>query len=127
MRVFPYQDGDQLIELVEKREYDLLVLALHDMTNLLESEKSTRNHIIQKSVELERELNAAKQERADFGALVDKLERELNAARAMIESLEDALIEIEASLYEDESENAAGDACWHVARKALKKLKEYNQ
>lgn len=26
---------------------------------------------------LERELNAAKQERADFGALVDKLEREL--------------------------------------------------
>ena len=70
MRVFPYQDGDQLIELVEKREYD--------------------------------------------------------AAKAIIESLEDALIEIEASLYEDESENAAGDACWHVARKALKKLKDTN-
>ena len=59
MNTYPYQNGDQLIELVEKREYDLLVLALHDMTNLLESEKSTRNHIIQKSVELERELNAA--------------------------------------------------------------------
>lgn len=55
------------------------------------------------------------------------LERELNAAKTVIESLEDALIEIEASLYEDESENAAGDACWHVARKALKKLKEHNQ
>ena len=61
---------------------------------------------------------------ADFAR---RLERELNAARAMIESLEDALIEIEASLYEDESENAAGDACWHVARKALKKLKEHNK
>ena len=56
-----------------------------------------------------------------------KLERELNAAKAMIESLEDALIEIEASLYEDESENAAGDVCWHVARKALKKLNEHNK
>jgi hypothetical protein len=67
MKVFPYQDGDQLIELVEKREYD--------------------------------------------------------AAKDLIELLEDALIEIEASLYEDESENAAGDACWHVANKALKKLK----
>ncbi len=70
MRIFPYQDGDQLIELVEKRELD--------------------------------------------------------TAKAIIESLEDALIEIEASLYEDESENAAGDACWHVARKALKKLKDTN-
>ena len=64
-------DGDQLIELVEKREYDI--------------------------------------------------------AKDLIELLEDALIEIEASLYEDESENAAGDACWHVARKALKKLKEHNK
>jgi hypothetical protein len=71
MRVFPYQDGDQLIELVEKRELDV--------------------------------------------------------AKSMIELLEDALIEIEASLYEDESENAAADASWHIARKALKKLKEHNK
>lgn len=71
MRTFPHMDGDQLIELVEKREYDI--------------------------------------------------------AKDLIELLEDALIEIEASLYEDESENAAGDACWHVARKALKKLKEHNK
>lgn len=71
MRVFPYQDGDQLIELVEKRELD--------------------------------------------------------AAKAMIELIEDALIEIEASLYEDESENAAADASWHLARKALKKLNEHNK
>ena len=127
MRVFPYQDGDQLIELVEKLEYDAVVLALHDMTNLLDSEKSTRNHLIKRGAELERELDDLKSQRADFGALVDKLERELNAAKAMIESLEDALIEIEASLYEDESENAAGDACWHVARKALKKLNEHNK
>ena len=81
MKTYLQMDGHALVEYVEKREYDLLVLALHDMTNLLESEKSTRNHIIQKSVELERELNAAKQERADFGALVDKLERELRAAK----------------------------------------------
>ena len=71
MRTFPHMDGDQLIELVEKRELD--------------------------------------------------------TAKAIIEFLEDALIEIEASLYEDESENAAADACWHLARKALKKLKEHNQ
>jgi cell division septum initiation protein DivIVA len=89
MRTFPHMDGDQLIELVEKREYDLLA-----------------------------------QERADFGALVDKLERELNAAKELIESLEDALIEIEACCYEDDSENAAADASWHVARKAIRKLKE---
>jgi hypothetical protein len=43
--------------------------------------------------ELERELNAAKQERADFGALVDKLERECNAA---VEALE-----LIAKLYEN--------------------------
>ena len=71
MRVFPYQDGDQLIELVEKRELD--------------------------------------------------------AAKAMIESLEDALIEIEACCYEDNSSNLAADASWHVARKALKKLNEHNK
>lgn len=34
--------------------------------------------------QLERELNAATQERADFGALVDKLERKLNAAKAAL-------------------------------------------
>lgn len=37
---------------------------------------------------LESELNAAKQDRADFGALVDKLERELDAAKEQIKFLE---------------------------------------
>ena len=92
MRTFPHMDGDQLIELVEKKEYDLLA-----------------------------------QERADFSVLVDKMERELNAAKELIESLEDALIEIEACCYEDDSENAAADASWHIARKALRKLKEHNK
>lgn len=41
--------------------------------------------------QLERELNALKQERADFGALVDKLERELNAAKAEIEAMKKAI------------------------------------
>jgi len=82
MRIFPYQDGDQLIELVEKREYDLIALLAHDLAN------------------------------------------QLDAAKELIESLEDALIEIEACCYEDDSENAAADASWHVARKALRKLKE---
>ena len=36
MKTYPYQDGDQLIELVEKREYDLLALALHDAHNRIE-------------------------------------------------------------------------------------------
>jgi len=82
MRTFPYQDGEQLIELVEKREYDLIALLAHDLAN------------------------------------------QLDARNELIESLEDALIEIEACCYEDDSENAAADASWHVARKALKKLKE---
>jgi hypothetical protein len=85
MRTFPYQDGDQLIELVEKREYDLIALLAHDLAN------------------------------------------QLDARKELIESLEDALIEIEACCYEDDSENAAADASWHVARKALRKLKEHNK
>jgi len=56
-----------------------------------------------------------------------KLERERDKAKELIESLEDALIEIEACCYEDDSENAAADASWHVARKALKKLKEWTK
>ena len=38
---------------------------------------------------LERELNATTQDRADFGALVDKLERELNAAKEFIREIRD--------------------------------------
>ena len=63
-------DGDQLIELVEKRE-------LGDLISLLASEKSTRNVIIQKGVKLERELNAAK--------------AEIEAMRAAIEEADSAL------------------------------------
>jgi len=53
MKTYPYQDGDRLIDLVEKREYD-------DLLDRLESEKSTRNHIIKRGVEMERELNDAR-------------------------------------------------------------------
>jgi hypothetical protein len=59
--------------------------------------------------------------------LCKKLERKLKASKELIESLEDALIEIEACCYEDDSENAAADASWHVARKAIRKLKEHNR
>lgn len=68
MKTYLQMDGDQLVEYVEKREYD------------------------------------------------DLLDR--------LESLKDALIDIEECCYEDDSENAAADASWHIARKALKKLKE---
>jgi hypothetical protein len=54
MKTYLQMDGDQLVEYVEKREYDLLA-----------------------------------QERADFGALVDKLERELNAAKELIREIRD--------------------------------------
>jgi len=64
---------------------------------------------------------------ATYRDFARQLERELNAAKSMIESLEDALIEIEACCYEDNSSNLAADASWHLARKALKKLKEHNQ
>ncbi len=59
MKTYPYQTPDGIIELVEKREYNLIALALHDMQNLLESEKSTRNRMIKKCAELERELQDA--------------------------------------------------------------------
>ena len=59
--------------------------------------------------------------------ICEKLERERDEAKAIIESLEDALIEIEACCYEDDSENAAADASWHIARKALRKLKEWTK
>lgn len=87
MRVFLYQDGDQLIELVEKRE-------LGDLISLLASEKSTRNHIIQKSVELERELNAAiktlemvwpfLKEDDGYGANAPAYQAAINAVKAVI-------------------------------------------
>ena len=66
----------------EKREYDELLI-------LLASEKSTRNHLIKRGAELERELDDMKSQRADFGALVDKLERELNAAKELIREIRD--------------------------------------
>ena len=53
MKTYPYQDGDRLIELVEKRDYN-------DLLNRLESEKSTRNHVIKRGVEMERELSEAR-------------------------------------------------------------------
>jgi hypothetical protein len=36
MKIYPYQDGDQLIELVEKREYDLLAQNRADLLEALE-------------------------------------------------------------------------------------------
>ena len=86
MKTYLQMDGDRLVEYVEKREYDAVVLALHDMTNLLDSEKSTRNHMIKRGAELERELNAEKQERADFGALVDEQERKLGDLISLLAS-----------------------------------------
>ena len=54
MKIFPYQDGDQLIELVEKRELD-------DLISLLASEKSARNYLIIRGADLKRQLDAAKE------------------------------------------------------------------
>jgi DNA repair exonuclease SbcCD ATPase subunit len=82
MKIYPYQDGDQLIELVEKCEYD-------DLFDRLESEKLTRNHIIKRGVELERELDEANKELhqkyIEFDALFDEAEQiriERDEARA---------------------------------------------
>ena len=96
MKVYPYQTLDGIIDLVEKQELDEMTFLAHDLSSQI----------------------------SDLEVLVNKLDRKLNAAKDLIELLEDALIEIEASLYEDDSENAAADASWHIARKVLKKLKE---
>lgn len=117
MRVFPYQDGDQLIELVEKLEYDAVVLALHDMTNLLDSEKSTRNHLIKRGAELERELDDLKSQRADFGALVDKLECELNALKLLLNEV-----------YASFADEPQSDSSWLLVDRqvtALSKIKPF--
>jgi len=52
MRIFPYQNGDQLIELVEKREYDTITLLAHDLANLRAEDMATIN-------DLRKELQAA--------------------------------------------------------------------
>ena len=49
MKTYPYQNGDELIELVEKKEYDAMTFLAHDLASQV----------------------------ADFGVLVDKMEREL--------------------------------------------------
>lgn len=55
MKIYLYQDGDQLIELVEKAEYDLLRFA----PNYLQSELRAANAIL---TDTQAELNAVKQE-----------------------------------------------------------------
>lgn len=87
MKTYLQMDGDRLVEYVEKREYDELLL-------LLASEKSTRNHLIKRGAELERELDDMKSQRADFGALVDKQDRELDAAKAKLKEAYDDLLNI---------------------------------
>ena len=76
MKIYLYQDGDRIIDLVENREYDILAQErsdfgalvdkqdreIGDLISLLASEKSTRNHLIKRGAELERELNASKAE-----------------------------------------------------------------
>jgi hypothetical protein len=37
MKIYPYQTPEGIIELVEKREYDLLALALQDVVKRMES------------------------------------------------------------------------------------------
>jgi len=87
MKIYPYQDGDRLIELVEKRKYN-------DLLDRLESEKSTRNHMIKRGVELERERDEANKELhqkyIEFDALFDEAEQiriNRDALRAEIESM----------------------------------------
>lgn len=60
VRVYPHMDGDRLIELVEKSEYD----ALKDQLQKVRIRCSEWAEIAGK-----------------HGALVDKLERELNAVK----------------------------------------------
>ena len=96
MKTYPYQNGDELIELVEKKEYDAMTFLAHDLASQV----------------------------ADFGVFVDKMERELNAAKKLIEHLEDALIDISEYWDQDEREESMRSACWtalEIADAALKK------
>lgn len=75
MKTYLQMNGDQLVEYVEKREYDLLaqeradfgVLVdeqdreLGDLISLLASEESARNYLIIRGADLKRQLNAAKE------------------------------------------------------------------
>ena len=45
MKTYPYQDGDQLIELVEKREYDGMELLAHELATLRAEDMATINDL----------------------------------------------------------------------------------
>ena len=45
MKTYPYQDGDRLIELVEKREYDGMELLAHELATLRAEDLATINDL----------------------------------------------------------------------------------
>lgn len=45
VRVFPYMDGDQLIELVDKRQYDGMELLAHELATLRAEDMATINDL----------------------------------------------------------------------------------
>lgn len=47
MKTCPYQNGDHLIELVEKREYDALSLLAHELATLRAEDMATINDLRQ--------------------------------------------------------------------------------
>jgi len=55
MKIYPYQDGDQLIELVEKREYDGMEELANELAMLRAEDMATIN-------DLRKEIQAAKGE-----------------------------------------------------------------
>ena len=98
MKIYPYQDGEELIELVEMIE--------------LEKVEQRNRELVAALFYLESRLNNI--------AFNPRLPMSFSADVAnQFEALEDALIEIEACCYEDDSSNAAADSSWHLARKAL--------
>ena len=89
LEMYFHARGTMLAKLAKELEREL-----GDLISLLASEKSTRNHLIKRGAELERELDDLKSQRADFGALVDKMERELDAAKAKLKEAYDDLLNI---------------------------------
>jgi hypothetical protein len=45
IKTYPYQDGDKLIELVEKREYDGMELLAHELATLRAEDMATINDL----------------------------------------------------------------------------------
>ena len=138
MKIYPYQDGDRLIELVEKREYDTITLLAHDLANLRAEDMATINDLRNQLDRICKDGfgndDTIGLEPADDYVL-RRLKNERDEARQKLAVLQDLLNDLEDPLQliaeywdRDETLESMTGACWHAvgtAEKALEKIRPH--